>query len=137
MSELQPPSAPGGVAAARGPVGNTRSVGLSILWAILTLGVYTYIWVFRTHEEIKRYSGNGVGGWLGLVIYIVISPITWFLVPSEVRYLYEDLDGGAKGSAPVRGIWGLWLLLPIIGNFVWFIKVQGTLNDYWRSKGAP
>ncbi len=136
MSEMQPPSASIGAAAGRGPVGETRSIPLSILWAILTLGVYTFIWVFKTQEEIKRYSANGVGGWLGLVIYIVISPITWFLVPSEVRYLYEDLDEGGKGSAPVRGIWGLWFLLPIIGSFVWFIKVQGALNDYWRSKGA-
>ena len=96
----------------RGPVGNTRSIPLSILWAILTLGIYTYIWVFKTHDEIKQYSGNGVGGWLGFLIYFVFSPITWFLVPSEVRYMYEDLDGGTEGSAPVRGIWGLWFLLP-------------------------
>ncbi len=136
MSEMQPPPAPAGVVAARGPLGETRSIPLCILWAILTLGIYTFIWVFKTQEEIKRYSANGVGGWLGLVIYIVISPITWFLVPSEVRYLHEDLDGGGPGSAPVRGIWGLWFLLPIIGSFVWFIKVQGVLNDYWRSKGA-
>ena len=119
--------------AERGPIGNTRSIPLSILWAILTLGIYTYIWVFRTHDEIRRYSGNGVGGWLGFIIYFVFSPITWFIVPSEVRYLYEDLDGG---HSPVRGIWGLWLLLPIVGAFVWFIRVQGALNSYWESKGA-
>ena len=53
--------------AQRGRVGNTRSVGLSILWAILTLGIYTFVWTYKTHEEIKRYSGNGVGGVLGLV----------------------------------------------------------------------
>ena len=124
MSEMQPVPSPVAAVPVRGQLGETRSIGLCILWAILTLGIYTFIWVFKTQEEIKRYSHNGVGGWLGLVIYIVISPITWFLVPSEVRYLYEDLDGGGPGSAPVRGIWGLWFLLPIVGSFVWFIKVQ-------------
>ena len=119
--------------AARGPVGNTRSIGLSILWAILTLGIYTFVWVYRTQDEIKRYSGNGIGGVLGLVVYLLISPVTWFVVPSEVRYMYEDLDGG---SSPVRGITGLWLLLPIVGAFIWFFKVQGALNRYWESKGA-
>ncbi len=119
--------------AERGPVGNTRSIGLSILWTILTLGIYTLVWTYRTHEEIKRYSGNGVGGVLGLVIVILISPITFFVVPSEARYLYEDLDGG---ESPVRGLTGLWLLLPIVGTFVWFFKVQGALNRYWESKGA-
>ena len=49
--------------------GNTRSIGLSILWAILTLGIYTFVWTYKTHEEIKRYSGNGVGGVIGFVIY--------------------------------------------------------------------
>jgi hypothetical protein len=117
----------------RGPVGNTRSIGLSILWAILTLGIYTFVWTYKTHEEIKRYSANGVGGVIGFVIYFLLSPVTFFIVPSEVRYMYEDLDGQAS---PVRGLTGLWILLPLIGNIVWFVKVQGALNRYWQSKGA-
>jgi hypothetical protein len=120
-------------ASARGPVGETRSVGLSILWMILTLGIYGIYWVYKTQEEIKRYSDNGIGGILGLVIYILISPVTFFVVPSEVRYMYEDLDGQ---PSPVRGLTGLWILLPIVGPIVWFVKVQGALNRYWESKGA-
>jgi hypothetical protein len=120
--------------AQRGPVGHTRSIGLSILWAILTLGIYTFIWTYKTQEEIKRYSGNGVGGVIGLVIYILISPVTYFIVPSEVRYMYEDLD---RQKSPVRGIHGLWVLLPLIGSIIWFVQVQGALNRYWESKGAP
>jgi hypothetical protein len=118
----------------RGPVGHTRSIGLSILWAILTLGIYCIVWTYKTQEEVKRYSSNGVGGVLGLVIYILISPVTFFIVPSEVRYMYEDLDGQ---TSPVRGITGLWILLPLAGPFVWFFKVQGAINRYWESKGAP
>ena len=87
----------------RGPLGETRSIPLSILWAILTLGIYAFVWVYRTQEEIKRYSGNGIGGVIGLVIFLVIGVVTYFVVPSEVRYMYEDLDGGGKGSSPVRG----------------------------------
>ncbi len=36
----------------------------------------------------------------------------------------------------MRGTTGLWLLLPIVGAFVWFFKVQGALNRYWEGKGA-
>jgi hypothetical protein len=115
-----------------GAVGNTRSVGLSILWAILTLGIYCYYWVYKTHEETKQYSGEGVGGGLGFVIYFLVSPVTWFLVPSEVGKLYAK-DGQ---HAPVTGITGLWILLPFAGPFVWFIKVQGALNRFWTAKGA-
>ena len=122
--------------AGRGPLGETRSIGLSILWAILTLGIYTFIWVYRTQEEMKRYSGNGVGGVIGLVIWLVIGIVTYFVVPSEVRYLHEDLDGKPAGTSPVRGVTGLWVLLPFAGPFIWFFKVQGALNRYWESKGA-
>ena len=115
------------------PVGETRSIGLSTLWFILTLGIYGIYWVYKTQEEVKRYSGNGIGGILGLVIYILISPVTFFVVPSEVRWMYEDLDGE---TSPVRGITGLWFLLPILGSLIWFVKVQGALNRYWESKGA-
>ncbi len=121
-------------ASERGAVGNTRSIPLSILWAILTLGIYTFIWTYKTQDEIKRYSGSGVGGVLGLVIYILLAPVTYFVVPSEVRYMYEDLDGE---RSPVNGIYGLWFLLPLIGSLIWFIQVQGALNRYWQSKGAP
>src|SRR5438034_8194629 len=117
----------------RGPVGNTRSIGLSILWAILTLGIYTIIWTYKTQEEVKRYSGNGVGGVIGMVIYILISPVTFFLVPSEVRYMYEDLDGQ---QSPVRGIHGLWFLLPLIVHIIWFVQAQRALNLQRESEGA-
>ena len=117
----------------RGDLGHTRSIPLSILWAVLTLGIYTFVWTYRTQEEIKRYSGNGVGGVVGLVIFIVLPPVTFFVIPSEVRYMHEDLDGG---HSPVRGIYGLWFLLPIIGHLIWFVQVQGALNRYWESKGA-
>jgi hypothetical protein len=120
-------------ARARGPVGETRSIGLSILWFVITLGFYSWYWVYKTQEEVKRYSGNGLGGVLGLVIWILIPPVTFFVVPSEVRWMYEDLDGG---KSPVRGIHGLWFLLPIIGSIIWFVQVQGALNRYWESKGA-
>ena len=117
----------------RGELGHTRSIGLSILYAIITLGIYAIVWVYKTHDEIKRYSRNGVGGVIGLVIYLVISPVTFFVVPSEVRYMYEDLDGG---TSPVRGTTGLWILLPLAGHIVWFVKVQRALNRYWESKGV-
>ena len=121
-----------GAGSLRGQIGNTRSIGLSILWAILTLGIYTYVWAYKTHAEIKRYSGNGVGGVLGFVIYLLVSPVTFFVVPSEIRHMYES-DGT---TSPVRGITGLWILLPLLGPVIWFVKVQGALNHYWTTKGA-
>jgi Domain of unknown function (DUF4234) len=115
-----------------GPLGQPRGIGFAILMAIITLGIYTYYWVFKTQDEVKNHSGQGVGGVLGLVIYIVVGPVTWFLVPSEVGKMYAQ-DGR---PAPFSGWTGLWLLLPIVGAFVWFIKIQGALNRYWESKSG-
>jgi hypothetical protein len=116
-----------------GPPGQTRSIGVSILLAIVTLGIYTYVWVYKTHNEIKQFSGRGAGGPVGLLLYILLSPVTWFLIPSEVRELYES-----RGlQSPVRGVTGFWILLPLAGAFVWFIKVQGALNRFWEMQGVP
>ena len=61
---------------------------------------------------MKEHSGIGVGGVLGLVIYILLSPVTWFLIPSEVGKMFRA-DGR---EAPFSGWTGLWLLLPLIGR---------------------
>ena len=131
MSELA--GTPTTTTGARGPVGETRSIGRSILWFILTLGFYSFYWVYKTQEEVKRYSGNGVGGVLGLVIWILIGIVSIFVIPSEVRYMYEDLDGE---QSPVRGTTGFWVFLPLVGGIIWWFKIQGALNSYWESKGA-
>ncbi len=115
-----------------GPLGKPRGIGFAILMFIITLSIYSYYWVFKTQDEVKEHSGVGVGGVLGLVIYIVVQPVTWFLIPSEVGKMHKA-DGRV---APFTGWTGLWLLLPIIGAFVWFIKIQGALNRYWESKTA-
>jgi hypothetical protein len=83
-------------------------------------------------EEMKRHTAQGIGGVLGLVIAIVIQPVNWFVMPSEVGRLYRD-DGRV---APMTGWTGLWMIVPIIGWFVWTIKIQRGLNRYWESKAA-
>ena len=115
-----------------GPPGHPRGIAFAILISIVTLGLYTLYWVFKTQDEIEKHSSIGVGGVVGLVIYILISPVTWFLIPSDVGKMY-DADGR---KAPFTGWTGLWMLLPIVGIFVWFIKVQGALNRYWGSATA-
>ena len=103
-----------------GPLGQQRGIGFAILISIITLGIYTFYWVFKTQEEVKEHSGIGVGGVLGFVIYVLLSPVTWFLIPSDVGKMFKA-DGR---EAPFSGWTGLWILLPLVGAFVWFIKVQ-------------
>src|SRR5262245_26811480 len=115
-----------------GPLGQPRGIGFGILLFIVTFGIYGIYWVYKTQDEIQEHSGIGVGGVLGLVIYIVLSIVTIFLIPSDVGKMYKA-DGR---EAPFTGWTGLWQFLPIIGQIVWWVKVQGALNRYWESKAG-
>ena len=130
MSQAPPPPPPTG--GATGTVGTIRNPAFVIIVGILTLGIYFLYWDFKTYQEMKDYSGQGIGGGLGLVLAIFCNIVNWFLLPSEVASLYQR-DGK---EAPVSAVTGLWFLLPLLGVIIWFVKVQGALNDFWESKGA-
>jgi hypothetical protein len=116
----------------RGPVGVPRSAGLTILLSIVTCGVWTWMWSYWNHEELARYRGEGIGGSVALVIAIFASVGIMFTIPMEIEKLYQE-----EGlEPPVTMVWGLWCLLPVIGNFIWYFKVQEALNDFWVARGA-
>jgi Domain of unknown function (DUF4234) len=108
------------------------SIGLVILLTIVTIGIWGAFWTYRTSEDLKRFNGDGLGGVLGVVIYLLLSPVLMFTIPSEIQKMYQR-DGR---QSPVSPLWGLWFLLPLIGNIIWYVKVQRSLNDFWLSKGS-
>jgi amino acid transporter len=116
-----------------GPLGRPRGIGFGILLFIVTLGIYGVYWIYKSCEEIKQHANIGVGGLLGLVIWLVIGIVMCFELPSEIGKMYKA-DGQ---EAPFSGWIGLWVLLPIVGGIVWFVKVQGALNRYWEGKSEP
>jgi Domain of unknown function (DUF4234) len=117
------------------PMGQPRGIGFGILMYVVTLGFYSWYWVYKTEEEIQAHTGEGLGGVLGLVVWILIAPVMGFVIPSEVGKMYAR-DGR---ETPMTGWTGLWLFpgaILIIPAIVWFVKVQGALNRYWESKTA-
>ena len=136
---LTPAASPGAVlpvASASGEVGRIRNTGTCILLMIVTLGIYGLFWYFKTHEEMKRHSGQGIGGVVALLLAIFVGIVMPFLNSNEVGHLYERR--GEK--PPVTALTGLWALLLgwffFVGVIVWFVKTNGALNAYWRSLGA-
>ena len=126
MSTQAPPS---------GPLGQPRGIGFGILLFIVTVGIYGLYWVYKTQEEMKQHTGDGLGGVLGLVVWIVVSAVSAFVIPSEVGKMYAK----AGKAPPITGWTGLWLFpfgIFIIPAIVWFVKVQGSLNRYWESQPA-
>jgi len=113
-----------------GPIGRRENIGLQILWAVLTCGLYGIYWAYKSHEEIKVHTGEGVGGVVGALIYTFAGFVTLFLLPIEIQKMYER-DGR---QSPVSAVSALWVLLLVIP---WYVVCQRALNDYWESKGAP
>jgi hypothetical protein len=126
-----PPTQPASESSGR-PIGTPRSVGLTILVAIVTLGIWTWVWSYMNGEELKDYRRDGLGGVAYLVITIFISPVTMFLMASEVEKLY--LDAGEQPR--ITTIWGLWFLLPLIGNIIWYVRIQNAINEFWQARGG-
>jgi hypothetical protein len=127
------PEVSGSVPVPQREIGKPRSIGLTILLAVVTFGIWTFLWTFWNGEELKRYRVAGLGGGIFLLFHFLVFPVVMFLMADEVAKLYEE-DGQ---QAPITAIWGLWVLLPLIGHIIWYVRIQQSLNDFWLAKGAP
>ncbi len=119
------PTGPG-----QGPIGEQRKPWKVVLLSFVTFGVYAVFWAYRNHEDIKVHTGEGVGGVVGALIYFFAGIITLFLLPLEIKKMYER-DGR---QSPVGAATAAWILLFAIP---WFVKIQRAMNEYWAAKGAP
>ena len=118
-----------------GRIGQVRGTALQLLLFVLTLGIWGCFYFFQTHEEMKRHSGQGIGGVLALLLNVLVGMASPFLLSHEVGALYER-----RGQRrPVSALTALWFfpgIFLLIGPLIWFIRTNRALNDYWRSLGA-
>jgi hypothetical protein len=115
-----------------GPIGKRRSIGLVIVLTIVTFGIWTIVWSYQNGEELKQHARAGIGGIGYLFITMLLSPLTMFLLAGEVEQIYRRQGK----EPPITTLWGLWFLLPLIGNLIWYIRIQQAINDEWTAHGA-
>ena len=65
------------------------SPGLVILLSIVTIGVWTFLWSYRTNEDLKKYNGDGIGGVLAVVLNLLLGVVLMFTIPNEIKNMYE------------------------------------------------
>jgi hypothetical protein len=119
-----------------GPVGRPTSPAIQILLTVVTLGIWALVWIYRQYRDMKRYSGIGLGGGVGLLInfipYIGVA-VSFFVMANEVQQLYER-----EGQRPpVTTVYGLLFLVPLVGGLIWYLLMQRALNEFWIGHGAP
>lgn len=125
----------GGPYGGYGPVGKVRHTGVVFLLGIITFGFYGLYWWYATHAELRDHTGEGMGGGVALLIAIFFSPILSFTLPAEIERAYQRRGLYPPVSA-ATGLWAIPGFLILVGPLVWLIKVNGSLNAYWRSLGA-
>ena len=123
------------VRAAAGPAGEIRPTGMIILLFIVTLGIWGFIYYYQTFEEMKRHSGEGLGGVLGLVIALIFGIVSPYLLSNEVGNLY-DRRGQQKPVSALTGLWFFPGIFILVGPFIWFVQTNNALNEYWQSLGV-
>lgn len=118
-----------------GSLGTMRPTGMIILLFFVTFGIWGFVYYFQTHEEMKRHTGEGLGGIIALVIALIFGVVSPFLLSNEVGKLYER-----RGQTPpVTALTGLWFfpgIFILVGPFIWFVRTNNALNEYWRSQGV-
>jgi len=119
----------------QGPIGQVRSTGVQILLFVVTLGIWSLVYYYQTHEEMKRHSGQGIGGVLALVLGFFVGIVSPYLLSHEVGELYER-RGQQKPVSALTGLWFFPGMFILVGPIIWFVQTNNALNDYWRSLGA-
>ena len=115
-----------------GPPGKIRSWVSVALLTIVTCGIYGIFWQYYVFRDNKEHSGDGVGGTVGVILAIFVGIVNVFLLPHEEGAIYEK----AGQERPVSAVTGFWMLLPIVGFFIWVYKIQTAINTRWEQMGA-
>ena len=112
-----------------------RGTALQLLLFVVTFGIWALIYLFQSHDEMKRHSGEGIGGLLALLVGVFAYMASPFLLSHEVGGLYER-RGQRKPVSALTGLWFFPGIFLLVGPIVWFVLTNNALNRYWRSEGA-
>ena len=112
-----------------------RGTALQILLFVVTFGIWAVVYLFQSHDEMKRHSGEGIGGLLALLVAFFAYMASPFLLSHEVGGLYER-RGLRKPVSALTGLWFFPGIFLLVGPIVWFVLTNNALNRYWRSEGA-
>jgi len=107
-----------------------RSVGLCIVFSIITCGIYALYWFYCMTEEANTATGQGTtSGGMALLFNIITCGIYGIYWSYKMG---EKLDAArVAGGAPYGNLAILYLILSIFGlQIVTYALVQSELNKF-------
>ena len=121
-------------------IGKTRSVFAPLLLPIVTLGIYSLVWLYKLYTEADYYcegkvnitSGGAAVGFLFIPIFNFFWAISlWFKTPGLIT-LMQRADGVPENEIKHYGNYGWLMLIPILGQIMWIVLTQSAMNQYWE-----
>jgi len=105
-----------------------RSIGLAILFTILTCGIYALYWLVKLNDEANALSETeGMSGGIVLLLTIVTSGlfgIYWCYKVGKTMHAAQELKGAKASDNSI-----LYLILALFGlGIVVYAIVQSDIN---------
>lgn len=118
------------------PLGQPRDPFVVLLLQIVTLGLYGVFFYYNSLNELHRWRGKGISG--GAYVLLSVFTLGAFMLLTPIFFPAHVGDAYAEDNKPrpVSGATALWFLVPVLGSLIWFFKTVGSLNAYWRMRGA-
>src|SRR3954469_23092494 len=88
VTSAEIPAKPAEGAAGR-TLGNRRPTWFVVVMSIITFGIYTLYWLYKSFAEVRRVRGQGVSGVVGLLLCFVV--VGQFLLPAYVGRMYREV----------------------------------------------
>lgn len=123
-------------------LGKQRNPIVVILLALVTLGIYGFVWNFCLYNEACVYARNRNGTRItsgGAAIGFMFVPLfniiwmfmLWFKTPGLVTRM-RQADGVPADQRGSTGALGFFMLIPLLGPIMWTILTQMAINGFWR-----
>lgn len=109
-------------------MGKKRNPVLVMVFSVLTLGIYFFVWFYKTNEELNEISGENFNSLLWTLSFLI--PIFGLMG----IYLFAEHLHKAQSKKRVKGrSVGVYFLLVFISPllFVGLPFVQKDINQLW------
>jgi hypothetical protein len=105
---------------------------------LITLGIYGYVWIYKTNKELSRYDSRiVVNPWLSVLAFFP-GFILFFIPPLVAVWRLIGRIQAAEAAAQIpQSSRGLSFVLAIFGNGTGLLYLQYEINKIWdRYPGA-